>query len=284
GAADTRFAGDIHKDVVIEFRDHGVTVARLSKADLLARLPSFEKRIYEYLEDGQEKDGSTPENPQAWVTFGLLPAGRVLDLAYGASWRKGGKILFTCVDNYKPVVPVSRFLEQDGLFAVYRASDPSFRLRNRADGNKIVPLGPLYLTWDRMEDPAVLKDGKISIPYQIMGVNLVDEDYGKLAVSADASQPAKRGAQAFERYCSRCHQISGDGRGERGADLTFAAERYAGREGVLAQKIRDPRIQVPDSTMTPLTATIADPAELDGTIDDVIAFLKQAAQEARAPR
>ena len=280
------FKDDKNKDVTINFFAHGKPIASKTKSQLISELGTAEKRLYEYheAEDATARERSDPKN---WVTFGVIPARAVLDRIYGDSWRQaeqGSQFVFTCVDNYQPSIPVERFLNVDGFFAVYRrdgrSDDAAFKVRNRFQGNRVVPLGPLYLNWDKMDEIDPTQNSKVpSVPYQIVGISLVGKDYGKISVSQDATERVARGAEAFRSYCFNCHRVNGSDGGSKGPDLGMIARAYEGREGILAQFILDPRAGRPYTGMEPLSAVYkGEPEQLRATADLLIDFLKDAAK------
>ncbi len=190
----------------ITFKNRGTEVFSLS----LQKLPAdLEKKVV------------TVRDPhdQAPRKFVVLDTVTVLTSIYGADWRKTEEVLFTCVDGYQPSIPVSRFLEQVSYLAMAYQDDSPFVVSNKLQNQENVPLGPLYLIWDNMDQKTA---GDASVwPYQIATVDLVrySDKFPKISPTENASAAVKQGFVNYRRHCFSCHPVRGQG-GQKALDLT----------------------------------------------------------------
>ena len=98
------------------------------------------------------------------------------------------------------------------------------RLRSKTD----VPLGPWYLVWDNISNPALLAEGASNWPYQVHEVNLVSLSESALAPDGLAAD-LREGAGLAKRYCQQCHKVNG-----------FGGEKFPGNLATLARVRSEP--------------------------------------------
>jgi mono/diheme cytochrome c family protein len=262
-----RYSGDKYKDEVIHFSDHGSPKGAFTKSQLLQSLKPVEKTVYELHEGGP-------------ASYGTAPFGDVLDLAFGSkAWRSGQVLHFTCLDGYEPLVPVAMLNDPRALVAFYRVGNPHFDLLQRFKGYKLEPLGPIYQTWD-LSTEADIVEGKRSIPYQIVGIEVVDADYAIPPVpkegSSERADYLARGQKAFVSHCLKCHSVAGKG-GKEGPELPAAAAGFQGRDGVLKELILDPQGYAKAGgypTNMEALVTSRDEGTADAVASQIIAYLQ----------
>jgi cytochrome c2 len=254
-------------EAALEFRRHGQPVARKSFAELRPVVPAKTVRVFEPYE-------------QREVSFAALPFDRVLEVVYGASWRKEEEILFTCRDGYQPTVPVARVLAHSAWLAFEREGAPFSLAKFESGKVRSVPLAPFYLIWENLADAQVRTEGDYGWPYQVVGVELIrtSDHFPKMAPPASAPASVQQGFAAFRIYCSRCHPVNGEG-GQIGPELN-RTESPAGRRDAawLRDWIDDPQRISPGTRMERLNPSLPD---RDRVIASIIAYLQAIAEPRR---
>ena len=96
----------------------------------------------------------------------------IFDLAFGNrdAWIKSKNIIIECADGYKPVLPISDFVNGEFYFAISRADGKDFSLNNQSKGGKLEKLAPYYIVWTRKSIQAANKGHYW--PYQVVGLQL----------------------------------------------------------------------------------------------------------------
>ena len=232
---------------------------------LRRRVPSSAVRVFEPYE-GRE------------VGFSALRLDRVLDVAYGASWRGEEELLFTCRDGYQPTIPVQRVLSHRAWLAFERTDQEGFTIRKRESGEiKQVALGPFYLVWENLGDAKVRQEADYGWPYQLVGVDLIRtrDRFPGMIPPADASAEVLAGFAAFRVHCSKCHSLNGEGV-SIGPELVAGASplEYRDRDW-LRSWIEDPTRILPTARMPALNPALPDRAR---TVDEMLAYLQAMAR------
>ncbi|MCB9703766.1 MAG: cytochrome c [Myxococcales bacterium] len=254
----------------LSFQRRGVEVARLSCADLEAKVAAQRVRVHDPYEDRE-------------LVFDGLPLAALLDAVYGPEWRAEGELNFTCRDEYRPSVAVGRFLEHQAFLALRRADAPAFSIDKPESGAlRAVDLTPAYVVWENLEDAEIRSQGDYGWPYQVVAIDLGDfsERFPRMTPPADAAADVMRGFQAFRVHCMPCHAINGDG-GQLGPELNFpvsVTEYFA--EPWLHRWIDDPA-SVRRSPRMPRPALPE--GERAAIIDDITAYLRAMARRKQAP-
>ena len=128
-----------------------LSLKKLSTAELSKISPPIEISV---------KD---PNESDAEIKYKALPLNKILDKFYGTKWSEAKEIIFTCVDGYKPSIPISEFKNHKAYLAVERVGSKKFEI-TKNDGKK-VNVGPYYLVWEGGV-PGYLW------PYQLAGLDL----------------------------------------------------------------------------------------------------------------
>lgn len=210
---------------------------------------------------------------QAEVAFTALPFERVLDEAYGPTWREHEAILFTCRDGYQPTVTVRRVLEQHAFLAIARVGDVGFTILKYEEGaRKRIDLGPFYVIWDNLDDARIRSEGDYGWPYEVVQLDLVSfrSHFREMAPPIGASPKVLAGFEAYVVHCSKCHTINGRG-GDIGPELNYPANptEYM-KSDWLRTWIDDPTNMRRAPRMPPLNPQLPERARV---IDEIIAYL-----------
>ncbi len=244
----------------LEFRLRGKAVQTLTLNQLTARLRPQRVQVYEPYELSE-------------ATFVAFEFAAVLDQAFGPIWRNQEDILFTCLDGYRPVVPVRRVLEHRAWLAFDRAGDMGFSILKPESGTRRrVNLAPFYLIWDNLEDPRIRAEQDYGWPYQLTSIDLIEFRVGfaRMAPPADAGESVQRGFEAFRIHCMQCHAINGQG-GHVGPELNYPANptEYM-RSEWLHKWIDDPSNVRLAPRMPPLNPQLP---HREAAIQDIVAYL-----------
>ena len=94
-----------------------------------------------------------------------------------------------------------------------------------------MPLGPWYLVWDNISNPALLAEGAGSWPYQVTEIDLVSvSDAALLPEGFDIR--FREGAELVRTHCLTCHKVNGFGGAKFEGNLAKIVKRYS-EEGFL---------------------------------------------------
>lgn len=205
------------------------------------------------------------------VTYQGYPLREVLDRVFGPSWKKSELVLFTCADGYKAPIPRVNIDTEKSLLAFARKDKADFSLNNRLQNEKNIPLGPLYLVWNNLNNPQIRAEEGTNWPYQIVGIELTNfaTKFPHMAPAKTSPKAAQRGFVAFQKYCMSCHKVKGDG-GDKGPELSGIAKRE-NYQAWLKQWIHKPSDLRPKTTMPALNKNIKN---RDHVINDIIVYLK----------
>ena len=139
------------------------------------------------------------------------PAVDVMARLFGKDWREQARTVeLRALDGYVSRIDVARFLEETAFLAFARADGAPFTVDNLRQNQTDVPLGPWYLVWDNISNPALLAEGASNWPYQVHEVNLVSLSDGALLPEGLAAD-LREGAQLAKQYCLQCHKVNGVG-------------------------------------------------------------------------
>ena len=208
------------------------------------------------------------------VQFLAFDLAAVFDAVYSPSWRDEEEIVFTCLDGYQPVIPVSRVKAHSAWLAFKRIDQTHFTILKQESGEqKTIELAPYYVVWENLDDPQILMEADYGWPYQLVGVDLVrsEDRFNAMTPSRDAPPQVQAGFEAFRIHCIHCHKINGVG-GQIGPELNGGVSPAALRESSWLR----PWISAPDSIKPNTRMPALNPAlpNRDETIDALIAYLQ----------
>ena len=118
-----------------------------------------------------------------------------------------------------------------------------------------MPLGPYYLVWDNIGNPALLAEGARNWPYQVAEVNLV-------TLSNEALLPAgldarfHEGATLAKTHCLSCHRVNGFGGEKHEGNLAEIAKGY--EEAEFVRLVLAPLSVLGETTMPALSDRLAE--------------------------
>ena len=153
------------------------------------------------------------------------PAAAVFERILGKRWQdKGEAVEFRALDGYVSRLRVARFGREKAYLVFARHDGAPFTVNNLRQNEKDVPLGPWYLVWDNIGNPALIAEGARNWPYQVKEIRLVAlSDRALLPKGLD---PRFRPAAALAKtHCLQCHKVNG-----------FGGEKF---EGNLAKITKD---------------------------------------------
>ena len=185
------------------------------------------------------------------VDYVGYPAVDVMARLFGPDWQSEAETIeFRALDGYVSRLPVERFLTE-GAFMVFARGDGSpFTVDNLAQNETDVPLGPYYLVWDNIGNPALLEEGARNWPYQVAEVNLVTlSDAALLPAGLDAR--FHEGAALAKTHCLSCHLVNGYGGEKFEANLAEITKVYD--EAEFISLVLAPFSVLEETTMPPLS-------------------------------
>ena len=180
----------------------------------------------------------------------------VMARLFGPDWSSQAETVeFRALDGYVSRIDAARFLTE-GAFIVFKREDGSpFTVDNLAQNETDVPLGPYYLVWDNIENPALLAEGARNWPYQVAEVNLVNLSDAALLPEGLASR-FHEGATLAKTHCLSCHMINGYGGEKFEANLADVAKAY--EEAEFIRLVLAPLPVLEETTMPPLSDRLAE--------------------------
>jgi len=218
--------------------------------DLQARMgaPAEAVKVYElHLSVGDE---------HVAVDYVGYPAVDVLARLFGADWASQAKTVeLRALDGYVLRVAAERFLTVDAFFVFGREDGSAFTVDNLLQNQTDVPLGPYYLVWDNIGNPALIEEGPGKWIYQISEVDLVTlSDAALLPEGLDAR--FHEGAALAREHCLRCHMVNGYGGEKHEGNLAEIAKNY--EKAAFVSVVLAPRSVFEEGTMPALSARLAE--------------------------
>ena len=185
------------------------------------------------------------------VDYVGYPIADVMALLFGSDWQgQGETVEFRALDGYVSRIAIERF-ETESAFVVFRRADGSpFTIDNLAQNETGVPLGPYYLVWNNIGNPALLAVGARNWPYQVAEVHIVTlSDAALLPAGLDAR--FHEGAALAKTHCLNCHQVNGFGGQKYEGNLAEIANDY--EEADFVSLVLAPLSVLGETTMPALT-------------------------------
>ena len=191
------------------------------------------------------------------VDYVGYPAVDVLAHLFGADWHAQAETVeFRALDGYVSRIDAARFLAEGASIVFARGDGAPFTVDNLAQNETGVPLGPYYLVWHNIGNPALLEEGARNWPYQVAEVNLVTlSDAALLPEGLDAR--FHEGAALAKTHCLSCHKINGYGGQKFEANLVEVAKVYD--ESEFVRLVLAPLSVLEETTMPPLAPGLDDP-------------------------
>ena len=191
------------------------------------------------------------------VDYVGYPAVDVLAHLFGADWAEQGETVeFRALDGWVSRLPVDRFLAEGAFIVFARGDGAPFTVDNLAQNESDVPLGPYYLVWDNIGNPALLAEGARNWPYQVAEVLLVTlSDAALLPPRLD--ERFHEGAALAKTHCLSCHMVNGYGGEKHEGNLAEIAKDY--EEDEFTSLVLAPLTVLDETTMPALDERL--PAE-----------------------
>ena len=191
------------------------------------------------------------------VDYVGYPAVDVMARLFGADWsRQAETVEFHALDGYVSRIAVERFLTEGAYIVFMRGDGSPFTVDNLAQNQTDVPLGPYYLVWDNIGNPALLAEGAGNWPYQVAEVNLVTLSDAALLPPGLAAR-FHEGAALAKTHCLSCHMVNGYGGQKSEANLAEVAKVY--EESEFVRLVLSPLSVLEETTMPPLSDRLAEP-------------------------
>ena len=175
---------------------------------------------------------------------------------FGEDWRdRAETIEFRALDGYVARIDAARFLK-DGAFLVSARGDGApFTVDNIQQNEKGVPLGPWYLVWDNIANPALMAEGAGNWPYQVKEIGLVTLSNAAL-LPAGLDIRFHEGAELVRTHCLACHKVNGYGGEKFEGDLAEILKEYP--EGNFLRLVLTPASARSGATMPALSDRLPD--------------------------
>ena len=179
------------------------------------------------------------------------PAVDVMARFFGADWPSQAETVeFRALDGYVSRIAVERFLTEGAYIVFMRGDGSPFTVDNLAQKQTGVPLGPYYLVWDNIGNPALLEEGPRTWIYQVVEANLVTpSDAALLPKGLDAR--FHEGAALAKTHCLSCHMVNGYGGEKHEGNLAEITKDY--EEAEFVSLILAPLSVLEETTMPPLS-------------------------------
>jgi cytochrome c2 len=128
---------------------------------------------------------------------------------------KSTKIVFECIDGYKPEMPLTLFLASKPYLAFKDMEAKGTDWEPISKNGKKMDAAPFYLVYT----DAPVKEDRYKWPYNLIKIHLEPIDKSKMVLyPKDSSKVA--GYTLFQNQCITCHAINGIG-GEMGPELNY---------------------------------------------------------------
>ena len=190
------------------------------------------------------------------VDYVGYPAADVLAHLFGQDWAdQAATVEFRALDGYVSRIAVGRFLREGAAIVFARGDGSPFTVDNLAQNETDVPLGPYYLVWDNIGNPALLAEGARNWPYQVAEVHLVTLSDAAL-LPAGLDERFHEGAALARTHCLSCHMVNGFGGEKHEGNLAESAKDY--EEVDFVQLVLAPLSVLDETTMPPLNDRLPD--------------------------
>ena len=126
------------------------------------------------------------------------------------------KMVFECIDGYKPEMPLEKLMGAKAYLAISDASAPKGEKWEeiRKDGH-LMNAAPFYVVYTGISP----EDGSYKWPYNLTKVHIKPLN-SDLTLTLPKQTSAKPGLDLFQKHCKTCHAVNGVG-GEMGPELNY---------------------------------------------------------------
>lgn len=194
---------------------------------------------------------SRPGQPPVQVRYRGWPARVFLDRWLGRGWDQADRELeMRALDGFVSRIPVARFHRHQAWVVVARVDGQPFQVDNHAQGEKQVPLGPYYLIWDNLAEPALQAEGGAVWPYQVASLRVTPSSEAAL-LPGDLRPRYASQARALQTHCLSCHQVNGYGGDKMPLNLALRAREIDAERW--QQWLLKPAQLKPGTTMPPIS-------------------------------
>jgi cytochrome c2 len=130
---------------------------------------------------------------------------------------KNTKIVFECIDGYKPEMPLELFLKAKPFLAFKDVDAPKgSNWEKILKGGNDMNAEPFYLVYTSVSE----KDSKYKWPYNLVKIYLEPLNASSKELYPVDNEKLKVGYDLFQKQCITCHSINGIG-GEMGPELNY---------------------------------------------------------------
>jgi cytochrome c2 len=206
------------------------------------------------------------------VRYRAYPIEPILDRFFGEHWKTPQtEVIFWASDGYRASIPYDNFCSNRAWLAFARSDGRPFVVDNPRQHENNVALGPYYLIWDDIANPAARTTSKYGWVYQTVRIELGSPaDYQALQPPA-TSPGSLEGMEHFKAHCLGCHQLNGLGGEKFPGDIRERSCRWSDAD--LKTWITDPEKVRPYTTMPPLDVLLAE-TERSHLADKIVAYLR----------
>ena len=196
-------------------------------------------------------------NRNVIVGYVGYPALDVMARLFGRDWNASAETVeLRARDGYVSRIDAARFLKETAFLVFARADGAPFAVDHIRQNQTDVPLGPYYLVWDNISNPALQAEGAVNWPYQVHEVNLVSLSDSALlpdGLPADLSD----GAELTKRFCLQCHKVNGFGGDKFPGNLAQIARVHP--EANFIRWVLNPSSVRGNTNMPPLSDRLPEP-------------------------
>ncbi|HSD07467.1 c-type cytochrome [Flavobacterium sp.] len=130
---------------------------------------------------------------------------------------KNTKIVFECIDGYKPEMPLELFLNTKPFLAFKDIEAPKGSNWEKIikDGNEM-NADPFYLVYESVSE----KDIRYKWPYNLIKIHLKPSNESTKELFPSDNKELEIGYNLFQKQCITCHSINGIG-GTMGPELNY---------------------------------------------------------------